>query len=141
MKIKTIAAALVTSATLFSPIASADDTQLLLNAFHEYGITKCDSFIAENSALKGNWNYFINKHSGGIDGPATEVTVTQIYGSKDDTVKTEDTYIQTAKNVFSAPHGRLPFLVHAQKVLTVTLGTYLPKCQTKTTPHTKMPVV
>ena len=100
MKIKTIAAALVTTGTFFSSIASADDTQLLLNSFHEYGITKCDSFIAENSGLNGNWNYFINKHSGGIDGPATEVTVTQIYGSKDDTVKTEDTYIQTAKKCF-----------------------------------------
>ena len=109
MKIKTIAAALVTTGTLFSSIASADDTQLLLNSFHEYGITKCDSFIAENSGLNGNWNYFINKHSGGIDGPATEVTVTQIYGSKDDTVKTEDTYIQTAKKCFLRSTWTLTF--------------------------------
>ncbi|MCA3958313.1 hypothetical protein JKP11_22040 [Vibrio vulnificus] len=35
-----------------------------------------------------------------MDGPATEVTITNIWGSKGDTVKTESTYIQTAKNCY-----------------------------------------
>jgi len=72
----------------------------LLNSFHKYGITKCDSFILENSSLKGNWTYYISKHAGGIDGSATEVTVTQIFGSPGDTVKITDTYIQTSKKCF-----------------------------------------
>lgn len=79
--------------------ASANDDKLL-NAFHKYGINKCDSFIIKNSKLKSNWTYFIDKHSGGIDGPATEVTITQIFGSKGDTVKTVDSYIQTTKKCF-----------------------------------------
>ena len=72
--------------------AIAADTQTLPKAFHEYGITKCDGFISENSPLESNWNVFISKHASGIDGPATEVTVTRIYGKKDDTVKVDDTY-------------------------------------------------
>ena len=85
----------------FSPsFVIADDTQQLLKSFHQYGITKCDSFISENSELKSNWNYFVNKHAGGIDGPTTEVTATRTYGSKGDTVKVEDTYIQTRKKCF-----------------------------------------
>ncbi|WP_036824765.1 hypothetical protein, partial [Photobacterium sanctipauli] len=85
---------------LFSNVAFANDDQLLLKAFHDYGITKCDSFILENSRLQGNWNFYINKHLNGIDGVATEVTLTKIWGSKGDTVKTDDTYIQTAKNCY-----------------------------------------
>ncbi|MEC8233382.1 MAG: hypothetical protein VX061_18285 [Pseudomonadota bacterium] len=80
--------------------AFADDDATLLKSFHDYGITKCDSFILENSRLQGNWNYYINKHANGMDGIATEVTITRIWGTKGDTVKTEDTYIQTAKNCY-----------------------------------------
>jgi len=94
--------------TLFNPVLANDD-QTLLKSFHEYGISKCDSFILKNSRLKGDWNYFINKHAGGIDGPSTEVTVTQIYGSKGDTVKSEDTYIQTPKQCFLRATWTLTF--------------------------------
>lgn len=83
-----------------SSTAFADDSQLLLKRVHEYGIKKCDSFISQNTKLEGDWNFFINKHAGGMDGPATEVTITNIWGSKGDTVKTESTYIQTAKNCY-----------------------------------------
>ena len=85
---------------LASSFVIADDRQILLKAFHKYGITKCDSFISENSELKSNWNFFISKHAGGIDGPTTEVTATRIFGTKGDTVKVEDTYIQTRKSCF-----------------------------------------
>ncbi len=74
--------------------------QILLNSFHEYGITKCDKFILENSRLEGNWNLFISKHAGGIDGSATEVSVIRIWGTENDTVKVDDSYIQTPKNCY-----------------------------------------
>lgn len=83
-----------------SQAALADDNKILLEAFHKYGIKKCDNFIIENSGLIGNWNYNINKHSDGMDGVATEVTLTTFWGSKGDTIKTDATYIQTAKNCY-----------------------------------------
>ncbi|KHT63284.1 hypothetical protein RJ45_12845 [Photobacterium gaetbulicola] len=88
------------STVIFSGHALANDSQILLKSFHDYGIKKCDTFISQNTTLKGNWNFFINKHAGGIDGPVTEVTVVNIWGSRGDTVKTEDTYIQTPKNCY-----------------------------------------
>lgn len=100
MKIKYAATAIVSLSLLASQASFANDDQKLLNSFHQYGIKKCDAFILENSKLTGNWNYYINKHAGGIDGDTTEVTLTRIWGSKGDTVKTEDTYIQTAKNCY-----------------------------------------
>ncbi|TKB50606.1 hypothetical protein FCL40_05500 [Ferrimonas sediminicola] len=103
-----IASTLSFGVALVNP-ALANDDQTLLKAFHDYGISKCDSFILENSKLKGNWNFFINKHAGGIDGPATEVTITQIFGSKGDTVKTEGTYIQTEKKCFLRSTWTLTF--------------------------------
>ena len=85
---------------IISSASFANDSQLLLNRVHEYGIKKCDSFISQNTKLQGSWNFFISKQAGGMDGPATEVTITNIWGSKGDTVKTESTYIQTAKNCY-----------------------------------------
>ncbi|MFA0055404.1 hypothetical protein [Vibrio echinoideorum] len=85
---------------VFPNHAFADERQILLGSFHNYGIKQCDSFILENSVLKSNWNFFINKHAGGIDGPTTEVTLTRIFGNVGDTVKIDDTYIQTAKKCF-----------------------------------------
>ena len=59
MKIKTIAvSALSLCITLVNPVLANDDVTLL-KSFHDYGITKCDSFIVENSTLEKNWNYFI----------------------------------------------------------------------------------
>ncbi len=98
---KIVAPVLVTSLVAFSSISHAEsDNQILLNSFHKYGIKKCDSFILKNSPLKGNWNYFISKHGGGLDGAATEVSVIQIFGSKGDTVKADYSYIQTEKSCF-----------------------------------------
>lgn len=86
--------------------ASAEsDDQTLLKAFHEYGITKCNKFILEHSRLEGNWNYFISKHAGGIDGLATEVSITRVWGSENDTVKAEESYIQTAKACYVHKRG------------------------------------
>lgn len=124
-------------ALLHCGAAFADDDATLLKSFHDYGITKCDSFILENSRLQGNWNYYINKHANGMDGIATEVTITRIWGTKGDTVKTEDTYIQTAKNCYLRNTWTVTYLVHVVKMLMGIFGTFLQKCQIKTTPHTK----
>jgi len=83
-----------------SVIFAQSNEEILLDSFHKYGITKCDAFILKNSRLEGNANLFINKHKGGIDGPSTEVSIITIYGKKGDSVKVDDSYIQTAKNCF-----------------------------------------
>ena len=88
--------------------AESDD-QILLNAFHEYGITKCDKFILENSRLEGNWDFFISKHAGGIDGSATEVSLIKIWGVENDTIKVDDSYIQTPKNCYLHRRSTITF--------------------------------
>jgi len=88
------------AATMVGAAHAESDDQILLNAFHKYGITKCDKFILENSKLEGNWNMFISKHSGGIEGSATEVSIIRIWGTENDTVKADDSYIQTPKNCY-----------------------------------------
>ena len=103
MVVKVVSSVLVLTSAIFSSMSHAkSDDQTLLGSFHEYGITKCDSFILEKSPLndKNNWNFFISKHGGGIDGTSTEVSVIQIYGSKGDTVKVDYSYIQTNKSCF-----------------------------------------
>jgi hypothetical protein len=100
MKLTLTSAALSLGSVLFSYHANANDDQTLLNYFHEYGITKCDSFILQNSKLKDDWNLFVGKHAGGIDGPTTEITITRIYGQKGDTVKIDDTYLQTPNKCY-----------------------------------------
>ena len=97
---KTYIAVLFYFFTSSSPVFADSDNKILLNAFHKYGITKCDTFILENSRLKTNWNFFISKHAGGIDGPVTEVSVIQIFGKKTDTVKVDYSYIQSPKSCF-----------------------------------------
>ena len=103
-------------AVLFLAIATAvtntqaeNEDQILLNAFHKFGITKCDKFILANSGLQENWTYYINKHVGGIDGLTTEVSITIIYGSSNDTVKIDDSYIQTPKNCYLHSRATLTF--------------------------------
>jgi hypothetical protein len=87
--------------TMSSGIVLAEtDDQILLNSVHKYGITKCDKFIIKNSKLIGNWNFFISKHKGAINETVNELSIIQIYGSKNDTVKTDDTYIQSNKGCF-----------------------------------------
>lgn len=99
MKIAIVVLLSLATAMVGNAHAESDD-QILLNSFHKYGITKCDKFILENSRLEGNWNLFISKHAGGIDGSATEVSIIRIWGVENDTVKVDDSYIQTPKNCY-----------------------------------------
>lgn len=88
-------------AVLASGIALAEDAdKILLDSFHEYGITKCDKFILEKSKLKSNWNFFISKHPGIKDSPVKEASIIQIFGSSNDTVKTDQSYMQTKNACF-----------------------------------------
>jgi hypothetical protein len=82
----------------------------LLEAFHEYGITKCDDFIVENSPLNQNWYFVIEKHMSDIDEKIKEVSVRQIYGSEGDTIKSDDSYIQTSEACY----------LHKRRTLTYT---------------------
>lgn len=81
-------------------VLAADDNGKLLNSFHNYGITKCDKFIIKNSGLESHWNYFISRHADDISDTVKEASVIQIYGSVDDTVKTDDSYIQSKNGCF-----------------------------------------
>jgi hypothetical protein len=100
MKMKNILSALIIYFIASSALFAKNNDEILLDAFHKYGITECDSFILKNSKLKGNGSFFISKHFDGIDGPSTEVSIINIYGEKGDTVKIDDSYIQTMKNCF-----------------------------------------
>lgn len=85
------------------------DDKKLLDYIHKYGITKCDDFILENSRLKNNWHFSIQKHVDGIDGLATEVSIIRIFGGKNDTLKIDDSYIQTQKNCYLHQRATLTF--------------------------------
>lgn len=78
------------------------DNQKLLKMFHDYGMAKCDAYILENSGLDGkpNWSIDISKHDGEPSSAATEVILTTIYGSKGDTIKQNDVYLQTEKGCY-----------------------------------------
>ena len=92
-----VAEAYITVASSFVFAESDDET--LLNAFHKYGITKCDKLILKHSKLKGDWNFFISKHRD-IDASTPEASIIQIRGTKNDTVKEDDSYLQTQKACF-----------------------------------------
>ncbi len=112
MKAKVVSSGLVLFSAIFSSMSHAkSDNQILLDSFHEYGITKCDSFILEQSPLndKNNWNFFISKHMDEIDSTVKEVSVIQIFGSKDDTVKVDYSYIQTDKACFMNSRSTITF--------------------------------
>ena len=95
---------LLLSITSTTFIYAKNNENILLNAFHKNGITKCDKFIKKHMRLKDSFNVFISKHDDGIDGPSTEVSIVTIYGTKGNTIKFDDSYIQTAKNC--ALHSR-----------------------------------
>lgn len=78
------------------------DNQKLLKMFHDYGMTKCDNYIIQNSGLdeKPNWSLDISKHEGVPSGAVAEVILTTIYGSKGDTIKQDDVYLQTEKGCY-----------------------------------------
>jgi len=90
--------------SIVSSLSAKTNQDILLDAFHKNGINKCDKFIKKNMRLNGNFNVFISKHEDGIDGPSTEVSIVSIYGTKGNTIKFDDSYIQTAKNC--ALHAR-----------------------------------
>lgn len=97
---------------VMSPSVSAGgviDQKPLLDAFHKFGITKCDRTIVENSGLKGNWDYFISAYGVSLDTYVREASVIQISGSQGDIMKSDDSYIQTPKSCFV--HRRLTFTV------------------------------
>ncbi len=76
------------------------DDELLLRTFHKYGIYRCDKFILKKSKLEKNWNFFISKHADAIDEAVREVSLIQIYGTKDDNVKIDATFIETKQACF-----------------------------------------
>ena len=90
--------ALLFSMTFSSNLFAKTNEDILLKAFHKNSITKCDKFIKKHSRLNGHFNVFISKHDDGIDGKSTEVSIVTIYGEKGNTIKFDDSYIQTAKN-------------------------------------------
>ncbi|WP_029408657.1 hypothetical protein [Thiomicrorhabdus sp. Milos-T2] len=92
-------------------------TQTMLKDFHKFGITHCDEFIQKNTATPGSWKYFINKHPGGIDGPSTEVALTQISGSRGQSFKTDYTFIQTLKKCFLHKQGQITAFENCDKAV------------------------
>ena len=60
--IKTIAAVLTCAFIVPSWALAESDDDILLKAFHKYGITKCDTFILKNAKLKANWDLLAKSH-------------------------------------------------------------------------------
>ncbi|BCN92228.1 hypothetical protein THMIRHAM_00130 [Thiomicrorhabdus immobilis] len=100
---------LVLSALMFTTLQSYAQTNKdpMLDEFHKFGITHCDEFIQKNTENMGNWKFFIDKYSGGIDGPSTEVSLTQISGKPGQSFKTDYTFIQTLKQCFLHKRGKI----------------------------------
>ena len=90
-------------------IAGHDDNKKLLEAFHDYGVTKCDKLILKESALKSNWSFYIDTPSSPIHKDIKSASVIQIFGSKNDTVKTQHTYIQTPSHCFLRTNSTTTF--------------------------------
>lgn len=87
----------------------ANDDQILLNAFHKYGITKCDSFILKNSKLKENWTYFISKHNKQIDKKINNASIVEIFGTKNDSVRLDHDYTESPNGCFVTKRSSLTF--------------------------------
>jgi len=90
-------------------MAVESNNDILLKSVHKYGITKCDSFIIENSSLNGDWTFFVVQHANNIDKEIKEVSIIQILGSKNDTWKRDDSYIQTPKACYLHKKSTLTF--------------------------------
>lgn len=99
------------SSLFFCSVNVQANEQGILDSFHKYGIKKCDSFIKKNSSLEGksNWNYLISKHANGIDGPTTEVVLTTLYGSINDSVKTVQTYVESKQKCYLTEQWTISF--------------------------------
>jgi len=89
---------LLSISVITSSVLAKTNEDILLNAFHENGITKCDKFIKKNSKLFANFNVFIDKHDDGIDGASTEVSLVTIVEQDGENIKFDDSFIQTKKN-------------------------------------------
>ncbi len=85
--------------------SAENNDALLLKQFHELGITHCDEFIKNNTRSKGEWQFFLNKHAEGIDGPSTEVSMVQISRSNGISIKTDYSFIQSLKQCFLHKRG------------------------------------
>jgi len=94
---------------IISSLFAKSDDKILLGAFHKYGITKCDNFILENSKLKMNWNFFISSHNQDISNDVKEVSIIEIFGSKNDTVKVDHSYIESPNGCFLTKRITLSF--------------------------------
>lgn len=81
-------------------LADDEDDRRLLKAFHEFGITRCDSFILQNSRLTGNWYFYMSTHENNVDGPSKEASIIRILGEQGDTIKIDDTFIQSPKKCY-----------------------------------------
>ena len=86
-----------------------DGMQKLLNAFHEYGITHCDSFIIKQNLLKKNWYYILKHNTDFIDKNVKEVLLTVMYGAKNDTVKVNYAFMQTPDTCFVRTSSTVSF--------------------------------
>jgi len=102
--------------TSLNSLASTIDNQLL-KEFHKFGITHCDEFITKNTRTPGTWKFFINKHPSGIDGPSTEVSLTQISGKLGQSFKTDYSFIQTLKKCFLHKKGQITALDSCDKAI------------------------
>lgn len=90
--------------------SSLKDKQNLINQFHKFGIVKCDKFILENSKLEGNWYYFIDRYGEEeTESPVREVSLIRIYGKKGDSIKVDDSYIQSSKYCYLHSRTTLTF--------------------------------
>ncbi|GAB6069023.1 hypothetical protein JCM30760_01200 [Thiomicrorhabdus hydrogeniphila] len=99
---------IATALLLLSWQANASENQNeLLKQFHKFGITHCDNFIKKNTATPGEWKFFMNKQPGGLDGPSTEVSLTQISGKPGQSIKTDYSFIQTLKACFLHKTGQI----------------------------------
>jgi hypothetical protein len=74
---------------------SSDDE--LLDLFHKKGITHCDKIILEHASLKDkpHWSYDIYNFPLVASKGYSEVTVVEVFGYKDDSVKFDLTFQET----------------------------------------------
>jgi hypothetical protein len=105
---KKIVVLLITTGIVCNLFAKSDD-EILLGAFHKYGITKCDKFIKENSKLKPNWNLYISTNKTKIDKDINEVSVVEIFGTKGDTIKVDHSYIESPNRCFLTKRNTLTY--------------------------------
>lgn len=95
----------------FSNCYAGSNTDQLIKASHEYGITGCDHVIkkAINLETSDNWKWTIGRHQGGLPGSTTEVTYTFTWGVENDSLLEQFTVIQTKSNCYIDRRTMLTF--------------------------------